>query len=168
MEATLVNRFIQSAQSVLQAEIGGPIKMGQVSVQSSHYTSQAVTVLVGIAGSIRGVMLLGLSEETAKALVSSLMGSRVEELDELTQSGIAEMGNVIAGAAVTSLSDDGHACKISPPTLIIGAGTTISTLNIRRLVVPLETPCGVMEMQLAMTLSGAIRPPRRMGAGSAR
>ncbi len=127
MEAGLVNRFIQSAQEVLQAEVGGPAKMGRISVQSVPYTSQHITVLVGIAGTLRGVMLLGLSEDTAKRLVSNMMGEEVQELDEMAQSGVAEMGNVIAGSAITGLYDDGHVCKIATPTLIIGSGTTILT-----------------------------------------
>ncbi|MCL5025273.1 MAG: chemotaxis protein CheX [Chloroflexi bacterium] len=166
MEAGIVNRFIQSAQSVLQAEIGSPIGVGQVSVQIVPYTSQDVTVFVGIAGSIRGVVLLGMSEDAAKALVSRLMGQEVEALDELAQSGVAEMGNVIAGAAATSLYDDGHSCKITPPAVIIGNGTTISTLNVRRLVIPLSTPCGVVEMQLALTANNLQRAGSAMGASA--
>ncbi len=161
MEAGLINKFIQSAQAVLQSEIGSPAKMGRITVQSVPYTSQHVTVVVGIAGSLRGVMLLGLSEETAKNLVSAMMGQDVEELDELAQSGVAELGNVITGAAVTSLYSDGHICKIATPTLILGSGTTISTLNVRRLVIPLTTSCGVIEMQLALTADQA---PANYGA----
>lgn len=157
MDAGLVNRFIQSAQNVLQAETGEPVKIGQVSAQRVPYRSHDVTVLVGVAGSTRGVVLLGLSQDTAKALVSRLMGQDVEELDELAQSGVAEMGNVIAGAAVTSLCEDGHSCRVTPPILIMGSGTTISTLTIGRLVVPLSTSFGVIEMQLALTTDGSQR-----------
>jgi chemotaxis protein CheX len=161
VDADLVNKFVGSAQGVLEAEVGEPITMGKLSVQTAPYTSQQITALVGVTGTIQGVMLFGLSEKTAMYLVSRMMGQEVEALDELAQSGIAEMGNVIAGAAMTSIAADGHICTISPPTLIMGSGATISTINIARLVIPLETACGLIEMQLALKQNGVHKP----GAG---
>lgn len=155
MDADLVNRFVGSAQSVLQAESGEPITVGKVSVQTQSYTSQEVTTLVGVTGSIQGVMMFGLSTDTAKRLVSRMMGQDVEELDELAQSGIAELGNVIAGSAATNLASKGHSCNIAPPTIILGSGVTISTVSIPRLVIPLNTACGLVEMQLALKQNGA-------------
>ncbi|MDA8189382.1 MAG: chemotaxis protein CheX [Dehalococcoidales bacterium] len=157
MDADLVNRFIESAQGVLQTEIGGPVNMGKVSAQNTPYTTQRITTLIGVTGSIEGVMMFGLSEETAKLLVSRMIGQEIDNFDDLAQSGIAEMGNVIAGTAMTSLSAKGLTCNISPPTVIVGSGVTISTLNVARLVIPLITSCGLVEMQLALKANGRPR-----------
>ncbi|MCL5960868.1 MAG: chemotaxis protein CheX [Chloroflexi bacterium] len=157
MDADLVNKFIGSAQSVLSTEVGEPITVGRVSVQTEPYTSQEVTTLVGMTGTIQGVMMFGLSKDTAKQLVSRMIGQEIEQLDELAQSGIAELGNVIAGSAATSLASKGHNCNIAPPTVILGSGATISTISIPRLVIPLITACGLVEMQLAMRLNGMQR-----------
>ncbi len=154
MDAALVNGFIGSAQRVLQSEVGEPINIGQVAVQTVPYTSQDVTTIIGVTGSVEGVLMFGLSESTAKQIVSHMMGQEVETFDELAQSGIAELGNVIAGTAVTELADNGHVCTIAPPTLIIGRGTTISTVDIKRLVIPLVTSCGMVEMQVALKFNG--------------
>ncbi|MDO8690648.1 MAG: chemotaxis protein CheX [Dehalococcoidia bacterium] len=156
MDADLVNSFVGSAQTVLQSEIGAPIQMGQLSVQKEAYTSQQITALIGVTGNLRGVMMFGLSEETAKRLVSQMMGQEIDKWDELAESGIAEMGNVIAGTAATTLASRGYVCTISPPTVITGAGTTISTLNIPRLVIPLVTPFGLVEVQLALKTDAAL------------
>ncbi len=155
MDADVVYGFISSAQSVLQAEVGSPVSVGQAGVQTERSTSQQVTALIGVTGSVKGVMMFGLSEQTAKQAVSRMIGQETTSMDELTQSGIAEMGNVIAGTAATALSEKGHYCTISPPILVFGSGVTISTVSIPRLVVPLETPCGLIEMQLAIKANGA-------------
>jgi chemotaxis protein CheX len=79
-----------------------------------------------------------------------MMGEQLAEFDELAQSGIAELGNVISGQAATRLSQTGVNVQISVPTLILGRGATISTLDFQRLVVPLETAMGTMEIHLAL------------------
>ena len=87
-------------------------------------------------------------------VVSRMMGQEVVRWDELAESAIAEIGNVIAGSSATTLEARGQVCTISPPTVIRGAGTTISTLSIPRLVIPLVTPCGTVEVQLALKAGG--------------
>ena len=150
MDADLAGRLVDCAQSVLQAETNEPVTIGRVSALGSPYTSQHITALIGVAGSLEGVMIFGFSQETARALVSHMVGQDIDDSDELIYSGVAELGNVIAGTALTDISSRGYFCTISPPTLIIGSGTIISTIKIPRLVFPLTTAQGVVEMQLAL------------------
>lgn len=87
---------------------------------------------------------------TALAIVGRLLGQQPAELDDLALSGIAEMGNVITGRAVTLLAERHLDCDIAPPVLLSGAGSRLSTAGIRRLVVPLEMELGTVEAQLAI------------------
>lgn len=66
------------------------------------------------------------------------MGETITELDLLATSGIAELGNVLTGRATIKLSEIGLQTDISPPTVIVGAGITVSTLDFPRLVVPIR------------------------------
>jgi chemotaxis protein CheX len=77
------------------------------------------------------------------------MGEPVEVLDEVAQSGIGELANVIAGRAGVLLGEKGHQTLIAPPTIIMGEGTVLSTLGIPRLLIPVHTPLGEVELQLA-------------------
>lgn len=153
MKAEIANVFVKSVQDVLQAEIGGPIGIGQLSVQTAPYTNQHITTLIGFTGDIQGIMLLGLSQEDAKLFMSHMLGRADGGLEDMAQSAMAELGNVIAGRSITGLSVDGYHCTISPPTLVLGSGTIISTLSIQRLVLPLATPCGNLELQLALRVN---------------
>jgi chemotaxis protein CheX len=78
------------------------------------------------------------------------MGQDFAEFDNLAQSGIAELGNVISGRATVNLSKTGFASNISPPTLIQGKGVTISTLDFPRIVVPLTSEVGQVVVHLAI------------------
>jgi chemotaxis protein CheX len=52
------------------------------------------------------------------------------------------------------LAEAGFQADISPPTLVMGKGTLISTLDFQRLVVPLRTPLGDLQIHLALRESG--------------
>lgn len=145
-----VNPFVDAARSVLEQEVAAEIKRGALALRASAYTTLPITVLVAVTGKVHGIVLYSMTQATALNIVSTMMGQPFEEFDELAQSGIAEMGNVITGSASTVLAEAGYAAKISPPTLIVGNGVMISTLDIRRLVVPLETQFGTIEVQIAL------------------
>jgi chemotaxis protein CheX len=154
MKVEFINPFISAAVQVLEQEIGAPVQRGSVALQKSCYTTQDVTAMVGVTGDVRGVVLFGMSESTAKGLVSAMIGQQFVIFDELAQSGIGEMGNVITGRASINLSEAGYDSTITPPTVIVGRGTMISTLDIERLVVPLSVPQGSIEIHVALRANG--------------
>jgi chemotaxis protein CheX len=78
------------------------------------------------------------------------MGQEFTEFDNLAQSGIGELGNVISGKATVNLSNAGFKATISPPTLVIGDGAQISTLDFSRVVVPFDTEAGRVIVHLAV------------------
>lgn len=145
-----MNPFLRAVQEVLHQEVGLAVHRGDLALQNSAYTTSSVTTLLSIVGAVRGVVLYGMDQTMALKLVSTMLGQDQEEFDDLAQSGIAEMGNVITGLAATYLTEAGYTCNISVPTVITGTGTMISTLDFRRLVVPLHTDFGTMSIHLAL------------------
>ena len=128
---------------------------GAVGLQRSAYTTEEVTAVVQVSGSITGLVLYGMPEKTARAIVGHLQGSPYEVFDTLAQSSISELGNVITGRAACLLSEAGFNSDLAPPMLIVGRGSMISTLDVQRLVIPMETEFGSIEIQVALKLSGA-------------
>ncbi len=151
MRVEFVTPFIEAAKEVLEAELGsGDITRGNIRLQKSAYTSDDVTALVGVTGEVSGMVLYALSQPTALAIVSHMMGQEFEEFDPLAQSGIGELGNVITGRAAVLLAEAGFRSSIAPPALIIGRGTMVTTLDLNRLVVPLRTALGDLEIQVVL------------------
>src|SRR5690348_6250845 len=72
VQVELINVFIKAATDVLQSEVGEAATAGSVRVLSSAQTSEEVTVMIGVSGDVRGMVLLGMSERTAKAIVSRM------------------------------------------------------------------------------------------------
>ena len=155
MRAEFINPFLQAASEVLESELGKKPLRGNVGLQRSGYTSDEVTAIVAVTGEIAGMVMFAMNEATARAMVSRMMGQEFETFDALAQSGIAEIGNVITGRAAVLLSEAGFTSDLAPPMLLVGANTMISTLDVQRLVIPLETELGKVEIQVALKLSSA-------------
>ena len=150
MNVKILNPFLEAAAEVLKAEIGAAPIRGALSLQKSALTTDNVTVLISIIGEIQGVVLYGMSKATSLAIVARILGQEFTEFDNLAQSGIGELGNVISGNATVNLSKAGYNATISPPTLIIGDGAKISTLDFLRVVVPFDTEMGRIVVHLAI------------------
>lgn len=150
MDVKFLNPFLDSAAEVLKKEVQVDISRGAITVQQSALTTNDVTVLINLVGQIQGVVLYEVSKETAMKFVSKMLDQSFTEFNNLAQSGIAELGNVISGKATVELSKAGLDSTISPPTMIIGKGTQISTIDFPRIVVPITTELGEVSVHLAL------------------
>jgi chemotaxis protein CheX len=150
MNVKFLNPFVEAATEVLQVECQLNATHGNLSLQKSALTTDEITVMLSLIGEVQGVVLYGLSIPTALSLVSRMMGQEFSTFDNLAQSGIAELGNVITGRATIKMSQTGISANISPPTLILGNDISISTLDFGRIIVPLTFETGVMVVHLAI------------------
>jgi len=156
MDVRFINPFIKAAFRVLESELGTQVERSPVELRRSAVTTKDVTVALGVTGEVRGAVLYEFSEQTAKSIVSSLLGQPVVIFDELAESAIAEIGNVITGLATAGLEDSGYSCKIAPPTVISGRGVLISTLDFHRLVVTLKTQHGEIDVNVALKAANLV------------
>lgn len=150
MKAEFINPFLQAANEVLESELGASPKRGNIGLQRSAYTSDDVTAVIGVTGSVGGMVLYSMTEATARGMVAKMMGQEFPEFDALAQSGIGEIGNVITGRAAVLLAEAGFPSDLAPPMLIVGRGSMVTTLDVQRLVIPLETEVGKIEVQVAL------------------
>ena len=153
--ADILEPFVEAARDVLAEELGMDVTPGKLALASGAATTLDVTVVIGITGRLTGIAVYGMPSSMAMEIVGRMLGSQVTELDDMTLSGIAELGNVITGHATTLLSGLGLVCDISPPILLLGAGSRLSTMSIQRLVIPLNTEIGTMQAQVAIKVTGA-------------
>ncbi len=151
MKVEFIKPFVNAAYKVLQQEVKvEEIEKGELNIVESASTSREVTVMIGVTGDVQGIVLYGLTERTAKLMVSAMTGERVPVFNRLVESAIAEMGNVITGLASADLEQAGYVCRITPPTVVVGRGAIISTVSIPKLVIPLVTPLGDLEISVAL------------------
>jgi chemotaxis protein CheX len=157
MNVKFLNPFVDAAYEVLKSETHQEVQRGELSLDQGNYRTDDLTVVLSLVGAVEGTVFYSMNETTAIQMGSIIMGEPNEQLDYLTQSGIAELGNVITGRASMKLADAGFESTISPPSLILGKGASISTLDYPRLVVPLVTVAGKITIHLALRQGGNTR-----------
>lgn len=152
MKVEFISPFVTATIKVLESEMGRNIQVekGELSIEAKSYTGQDVTVLIGVIGAVQGIVMYGMSERTAKNIVSTMLNQRIVIFDEMVESAIAEMGNVITGIASAELEKAGYASTLAPPTVISGRGVLISTIDIKRLQIPLITEFGEIHIGIAL------------------
>ncbi len=150
MRVEHIQPFVSAAAYVLKHELNADVERGELSVAETDYTTKEITVLIGITGDLEGTVLFGTNEEMAMNIVYELTGERKVFYDDTSESAIAELGNVISGRATVLFEQQGIMCNISPPTVITGRGTIISSVNMKRLIVPLRTPLGDMDIAISL------------------
>jgi chemotaxis protein CheX len=142
MNVKFLSSFVEAAYDVLQMETKSKTTRGQLLLEKKSHTTDDVTVILSMIGQAEGIVLYSMDEQTAKIFASTMLGEDFEDFDDLAQSGIAELGNVITGRASMKLSEAGYQANISPPTLLLGAGVRLDYFDIPRYIVPLNTDVG--------------------------
>ena len=150
MQLELINPIVKAALDVLRSELNTEVKRGKAAVVNGDVLGNDLTILIAVTGALEGIIAYVLDANVACNMASEMMGEEFTTLDDIVQSGIAEVGNVISGRAVMSLSSLGLDTRIAPPALLLGQDTRISTLNIPRLLVPIELRFGTIYMHIAL------------------
>jgi len=150
MNVKFLNPFVEAATEVLTFNTHAAVERGELRLETGSHVTDDVTVVLSLVGAVDGTVFLSMSTDTAVSIASAGLDVGTKTLDRLTQSGIAELGNVITGSASTKLAASGFESNISTPSLIVGKGATISTLEFPRVVVPLVTSLGHVTMHLAL------------------
>lgn len=150
MKAEIINPFLVSAKEILEMETGMTGIRGELSLASSKWTTQELTAIINIIGDVKGTFLIGVSIATAMELVGTMLGETIDSFSNLVISGIAEMANIIAGRALARIEELGYISDITPPMLIYGQKASISTLDRKRIQIPLKTDIGLIELSIAL------------------
>lgn len=154
LRAAVVEPFVVAAFVVLDQVAGIKCERGSLSMRrGTTFTTQELTVVVGVVGEIHGVSLYGMSVVTALKIAGSMMGQGIMELDEMALSAIKELGNMISGHATTLLAETSVKCEITPPTLLRGVGIEATT-PAPTLLVPVNTDVGRMNIDISLCMPG--------------
>lgn len=149
MKAEFINRFVTAGMRALESVINSRPEPGQLAVRSATFTTQQVSIVIGVTGAVQGQAVYGMSLVTAMKVAAATSSTPAMTFDETASSAIGELGNMISEQATKLLSEAGYECQIAPPTLVRGADVEIATAT-SAVVVPLHTDFGKMEINVAL------------------
>ena len=145
----LINPFVISAIEIIEELEGEKPKRGEISLIQDTTETQGVAVVIGITGNIEGRLLLDVSKETACKFATYLLKEDFSEYNEIVESAIGEMANLITGRSASLLNKMGYSLKITPPTLFTGKELRVSDKKMKMIVIPLFCKSGKLLINVA-------------------
>ncbi|NNJ32370.1 chemotaxis protein CheX [Lacrimispora defluvii] len=121
MDVKYINPFIEAFLSVMPQLGFEKVEKTNLCLKDCNLTYTGVIMTVGIVGEIKGNVVYYLNLESAKKVASTMMmGMPVDEFNEMAQSAISELANMLTANAATFFSNIGITVDISTPTLLYG------------------------------------------------
>jgi chemotaxis protein CheX len=121
VDAKYVNPFVESFSSVMPQLGFANVRIGKLSAKKKEVITSGVLIILGVVGDIKGNVVYTIDIEAAKQIASTMMmGTPVDELDDIAKSALSELTNMLTANAATVLADIGIRIDISVPTFLIG------------------------------------------------
>ncbi len=151
MKEEYVNSFLAPAKLVWEKELKQALEYVKAELVAHQFTTEDITTIIGISGKLEGNVLYGMSVDTAKRIVSTMMGEEVKTWkDDMGLSALGELANIITGNAATRLSQLGYPCQISPPVMIEPAGSRFTTNQGPQILVHFNSKVGELRVRISL------------------
>ncbi|WDI01637.1 chemotaxis protein CheX [Paenibacillus urinalis] len=152
MKAEVINPFLESARLVFEQLIQISPSAGKLGIKQVEFLEDHIWILIGMTGQLNGKVVFGIQEQVALRIVSAMMGGYViSEMDEMGQSAISELGNMISGNASTILYNQGIAVDITPPQVTKSSHPAMDVVT-QALSIPLVMD-GIGELDIQVMIS---------------
>ncbi len=151
MDARCINPVIDAFREILPQLGLADIQRGSVSVGTNSVESLGVTVIIGMTKGLRGNVAYNMTEATAMAIASAMMGGMtVTQFDDLPQSAISELVNMVTANAAIRFEQMNILVDISPPSLIVGVDFRTRLLQEKFLVIEMLANGHLIQLNLAL------------------
>lgn len=154
MDARFLNPVIDAFRDILPQLGFSDIQRGKIGMGSNSVESLGVTVVIGMTKDIRGSVAYNMTETTAMLIASTMMGGMpVNQFDELPQSAISELVNMVTANSAIRFEQMGLQVDISPPSLVIGNDFRARLLQDKFLIVEMLADGQLIQLNLGLESS---------------
>lgn len=121
MDVNYINPFLDSFTTVMPQLGFTIVSKKSVKLKDKYIQSPGVVGIIGLVGDIKGNIIYGITLDNAKKIASKMMmGMPVDDFNEMAQSAISELINMLTANAATNFSQKDVLLDISTPTIIQG------------------------------------------------
>lgn len=121
VNADYINPFLLASTKVLKDMVMLDAKLGKPYLNNDlKFSDDSLLIMLGVTGTMKGQVILCFHNSVALDIASKMCMMPITEMNELAQSAICELCNMILGNAATVFSTMGTIIDITPPTLCQG------------------------------------------------
>ncbi|MBX7255078.1 MAG: chemotaxis protein CheX [Candidatus Hydrogenedentes bacterium] len=151
MNAQYVNPFVEAVFELFSTMLQSKAARTGLGVSGGEQHPDEVMALIGFSGVVRGTVALAMPHNTCQGMVRRLLGEGVEADPETVSDTIAEMVNIVAGAAKSKLSlQVKETLELSLPVVVHGDEFEVfSPSHAIWLEIPFSSDLGPLCMRLS-------------------
>ena len=120
ISAEHINVFLMASTKILKDMCNYTVKIGKPFVKPCQFQNETLVIMIGVTGEMRGQVMLAMDYNMAYDIASKMMMMPISQLDDMSESAISELANMIMGNASTVFSVQGIGIDITPPTICKG------------------------------------------------
>lgn len=152
MKAAHINPFLDSTLNLMENMTGRrPIPGQKHLLQNFQSHRWDVSGIIGVTGTAEGIIAIRMTKSMVEKLLaaSDIFFSNIDEFNELTNSMVGEIANVIAGNALSAISQ--YNINITVPVVIQGRDHTVAwPHNNPIIVIPFSSAFGPFEVCVSL------------------
>lgn len=150
VNADYINPFLIASTKVLKDMVMIDAKVGKPYIKDSNFKDDSLLIMLGVTGSVKGQVILAFTVPVALDIASKMCMMPMTELNELAQSAVSELGNMILGNTATVFSTKGILIDITPPMMCRGPVAFTNTYSTNICVPLIYEEDKTIEINVAM------------------
>ena len=120
IDVNYINPLLKASLMVIKQACNLDITLGRPSLREASFTDNEMLVLMGITGEMKGQAILDFPVSTCLKIASQMCMMEMTELNDISQSAVCELCNMIMGNTATLFSQQSTLIDITPPTVCMG------------------------------------------------
>ncbi len=150
MKLEYIAPFVSSTMSVLKTVFQCDVGQGDVSLCRGSDLGGDVSVVIGLHDHPGESVILNMDPATANSICTAMNGAACASTDPLGADTLGELANMIAGNAVSALSDLGFSFSVQPPETVNRSDLSQLTEGLELFQVPVTCQYGNITVNFTM------------------
>ena len=149
MDANLVNPFIEATISTLETTAQVQVKALKPYLKKAKAATGEITGVMEMSGDFSGSISISFTEKGILAIVSTMFGEEMTELNDEIKDAVGEIANMISGQVTNKLAEMGNTLKVSLARVEMGAGHDLAHLEKKPVIaLPFKTADGKFTIEI--------------------
>ena len=151
----IVAGYVKSATvEVFESMVMMEIAPGEPAYAGSRKIDSSISSMIGLAGDLKGMVIVHCPDEVAKVITSEMLGMEIEQIDDDVKDALGEIANMVAGGLKVSLVEQDCNVELALPSTVIGRSVRMSSgVGTKRVMVPFEIPSGEFGVEMNYVIS---------------
>ena len=151
MDVKMMNPFINATLNVLQTMAFVTAEAEKPYLKKDHNAQGDVSGVIGFTGEANGTVYVTFDESCILAIVSSMFGESVPEINKDIEDAVGELTNMISGQARKELEEANRVFRGAIPTVISGKQHKLSSMTKGpKIAIPFRTEAGGFTIEVCL------------------